>query len=87
MPMTLLQRLAAIDLSIPLADAQRIQKLRVLVAAGHVYATIPFPYFGLDGRLCQDAATVHSITPLGFKVLRYFGTAEAASGIDKDRGD
>ena len=59
MPMTLLQRLAAIDLSIPLADAQRIQKLRVLVAAGHVYATIPFPYFGLDGRLCQDAATVH----------------------------
>jgi len=85
MPMTLLQRLAAIDLSIPLADAQRIQKLRVLVAAGHVYATIPFPYFGLDGRLCQDAATVHSITPLGFKVLRYFGAAGAA-GIDKDRG-
>ena len=84
MPMALLQHLASVDLPTTLTDAQQIQKLRLLASVGHVYATIPFPYFALDG-LRQEPATVHSITPLGLKVLRYFGPADRASAIDKDR--
>jgi hypothetical protein len=56
------------------------------VAAGDVYATVPLPHCGPDGRWCQEAATVHSITALGYKVLRYFGPAEKAAALGKDRG-
>jgi len=85
MTMALLQHLAEVELPIQLTDPEQIYKLRVLVTAGHVYASIPLPYYGLDGRWCQDAATVHCVTPLGYKVLRYFGTAVAAPPISKDR--
>ena len=86
MPMALLQDLAELDLPITLDDVQQIRKLRVLVTAGHVYATIPLPYVGLDGRWYQERATVHFITPLGYKVLRYFGPADKSATVDKDRG-
>lgn len=85
MAMDLLQHLAEVELAAQLTDPEQIYKLRVLVAAGHVYASIPLPYYGLGGRWGQDAATVHCITPLGYKVLRYFGTAHAALPIGKDR--
>ena len=85
MPMALLQHLAEVDLPVPVSDADQIRKLRVLVTAGHVYATIPLPYVGMDGRWCQERATVHYVTPLGYKVLRYFGPADKAATVDKDR--
>ena len=86
MPMHLLQRLAETELPLTVSDAAEIHQLRMLVAVGHVFAAVPLPYFGLDGRWCQEAATVHCVTALGYKVLRYFGPSERAVTIAKDRG-
>jgi len=86
MPMQLLQRLAEAEMPVTLSDPAEIHQLRILVAVGHVFATVPLPYYGLDGRWCQEAATVHCVTALGFKVLRYFAPADKASTIAKDRG-
>jgi len=85
MPMAFLEHLARVDLPIKVSDQAQIHKLRVLLAAGHVYATVPLPYFRLDGTWCQDCATVHRITPLGYKVLRYFATTDNAWAFTKDR--
>ena len=85
MPIELLHDFTQVNLPITLDDVEQIRKLRVLVTAGHIYATVPLPYLGLDGRWCQDRATVHFITPLGYKVLRYFGPADNPAAVDKDR--
>ena len=85
MLMELLQDIAELDLPLTVDDAQQIQALRVLASAGHVYATIPLPYVGLDGQWNQARATVHMVTPLGYKVLRYFGPASKEETVAKDR--
>lgn len=71
--MTLLQTLAQAELPLKVDDENDIRKLRVLVSAGHVYASIPLPRIDLSGQWRQDPATVHQVTALGHKVLRYFG--------------
>ena len=85
MPMKLLAQLFEGVTPAQLTEPVELRKLRVLSVAGHVYASIPLPYVTLDGRWHQDPATVHQVTPLGHKVLRYFGPARSAQVFEKDR--
>ena len=53
-------------------DGGDVVQLRILQAAGHVFAKVPFTR--TEGwRWRQDAAVVYQVTPLGYKVLRWFG--------------
>lgn len=85
MPMTLLEHLAHVDLPLKVSDGGQISNLRVLVRPGHVYANVPLPCCGLDRNWRQEYATVYRITPLGYKVLRYFAATDDAEGFIKDR--
>jgi hypothetical protein len=84
-PMKLLDQLFDGAMPAQLTEPSDVRKLRILSMAGHVHATIPLPHFTLDGRWQQDPATVHQVTPLGHKVLRYFGPARPAQVLEKDR--
>ena len=85
MPMKLLAYLFEEAMPARLTEPAELRKLRVLSVAGHVHASIPLPYITLEGQWHQDPATVHQVTPLGHKVLRYFGPARSAQIFEKDR--
>jgi len=51
------------------ADPARIDRLRVLEAAGYIKVLIPAPRVDCDNRMRQSPATVLEIAPLGWKVL------------------
>jgi hypothetical protein len=85
MPMQLLDQLFDGVMPVHVTQPAEVRKLRILTVAGHVHASIPLPYFTLDGQWHQDPATVHEVTPLGHKVLRYFGPARPAQVFEKDR--
>lgn len=74
MPMELLEELAEMNLPVELVEPAEVDKLRVLLAAGHVDAVIP--------PVAQDQsrkpAIVLEITPLGRKALRLFGSPARA---------
>lgn len=78
MPMDLLAHLADVGVPTTLTQTSHVYKLRILVSAGHVYASIPIPRYHVDGSWRQEPATVHMITALGYKVLRYFGPTRPA---------
>lgn len=84
MPMDLLHQLAQTPLPAQVLQPHAIYKLRVLRVAGHVFASIPSPQYGIDGRWHQAPATVHQATALGRKVLRYFGPDAQGEGGEKD---
>jgi hypothetical protein len=84
-PMKLLDQLYDTAMPAELAESTEVCKLRILRVAGHVYASIPLPCVTLDGRWHQEPATVHQVTPLGHKVLRYFGPARSTQVLEKDR--
>ncbi len=85
MPMKLLAQLFEEAMPAQLTEPTELRKLRVLSVAGHVHASIPLPYITLDGRWRQEPATVHQVTALGHKVLRYFGPTRSAQVLEKDR--
>jgi hypothetical protein len=70
MPMELLEELADVDLPFEITDRADVEKLRVLLAAGHVDAVIP----PVTHDHSQNPAIVLEITPLGYKALRFFGS-------------
>lgn len=83
MPMTLLRKLAESPMPATVTDLGNIMQLRILRAAGHVLAKVPLPRpEGWHWR--QDPATVYSVTPLGLKVLRWFGPSDLQAP-EKDR--
>jgi uncharacterized protein (UPF0128 family) len=84
-PMKLLAQLFEKAMPAQVTEPAELRKLRVLSVAGHVHASIPLPYVTLDGRWHQDPATVHQVTALGHKVLRYFGPARSVQSFEKDR--
>ena len=61
----LLAELAQAPLPRAFDDLDDIEKLRVLVAHGHVQATIPPSYFDT----VQEPATVHLVTVRGYRAL------------------
>ncbi len=84
MPMDLLHQLAHAEIPATVTGPAAIYNLHVLRAAGHVYATIPSPHLDCDGHWQQAPATVHLVTALGYKVLRYFGPDRPEQGFEKD---
>lgn len=84
MPMDLLHQLSQTPLPAQVVEPHAIYKLHVLRVAGHVFASIPSPDYANDGQWHQAPATVHQVTALGRKVLRYFGPAEQDAGGQKD---
>jgi hypothetical protein len=70
MPMDLLEELADLDLPCEISDRVEVDKLRVLLAAGHIDAVIP----PVAHDQTQKPAIVLEITPLGRKALRFFGS-------------
>lgn len=83
--MALLHQLSQTPPPAQVVEPQAIYKLHVLRVAGHVFASIPSPEYAIDGRWHQAPATVHQVTALGRKVLRYFGPVEQSAGCEKDR--
>ena len=83
MPMNLLWRLAQSDMPATVTDNSDILQLQILISAGHVFASIPFPR-ATNWCWHQDAATVHCVTPLGYKVLRWFGPEDCSRDSEKD---
>lgn len=84
MPMDLLHRLSQTPLPTQAVEPQAIHQLHVLRAVRHVFASIPSPQSGIDGRRHQAPATVHQVTALGRKVLCCFGPAGQGVGCEKD---
>jgi hypothetical protein len=84
MPMDLLHQLSQTPLPAQVVEPHAIYKLHVLRVAGHVFASIPSPQYAIDGRWHQGPATVHQVTALGRKVLRYFGPVELGASCEKD---
>ena len=84
MPIELLAHLADVGVPTTLTERTHIYKLAVLVSTGHVYASISIPRYDVDGSWHQDPATVHMITPLGYKMLRYFGPYRPAPELPPD---
>lgn len=70
MPMALLEELAEVNFPFEVADPEDVDKLRVLLAAGHIDAVIPPVAHDQSRR----PAIVLEITPLGRKALRFFGS-------------
>lgn len=70
MPMELLEEIADMSLPFEITDRVEVEKLRVLLAAGHVDAVIP----PATHDHAQQPAIVLEITPLGHKALRFFGS-------------
>jgi hypothetical protein len=85
-PMKLLDQLFGEAMPAQLTEPRDVYNLRILDAVGHVHATIPLPRHMPDGRWHQGPATVHRVTPLGHKMLRYFGSARSERVFEKDRG-
>jgi hypothetical protein len=83
--MDLLHQLSQTPLPAQVVEPQAIYKLHVLRVAGHVFASIPSPQYAINGRWHQAPATVHEVTALGRKVLRYFGPVEQSVSCEKDR--
>ena len=81
----LLGRLARSQLPLTEADAEVIDRLRVLEAAGHIRVLIPPAHFDCDDCLRQDAATVFEILPAGWRALRTGGPDEEASPLSSPR--
>jgi hypothetical protein len=81
MPMGLLRRLAESQMPATVTESGDVMQLRILQAAGHIYAEVPLPR-AEQWQWRQDAATVYQVTPLGYKVLRWFGPPGGA--IEKD---
>jgi hypothetical protein len=68
--MNLLRELAEAKLPCRETDPAKIDRLRVLEAAGHLKVLIPPTHFDCDHRTRQDPATVFEITPHGWKSLQ-----------------
>jgi len=83
MPMHLLRRLADSEMPAEVTETGDIIQLRILQAAGHVYANVPFPH-GESWHWKQDPATVYQVTALGMKMLRWFGPPSIGA-LEKDR--
>jgi hypothetical protein len=83
--MDLLYRLSQTSMPAQVVEPNAIYKLHVLKTAGHVFASIPALHYASDGQWHQAPATVHQITALGYKVLRYFGPGDPAEYGEKDR--
>lgn len=84
MPMALLHQLSQTPLPAQVVEPHAIDKLHVLRPAGHVFASIPSPQYAIDGRWHQAPATVHQVTALGRKVLRYLGLTKQGGECEKD---
>lgn len=69
MCMNLLRELAEAKLPCRETDPAKIDRLRVLEAAGYLKALIPATHVDCDHRMRQDPATVFEITPQGWKSL------------------
>ena len=78
MPMNLLRRLADSEMPAEVTDTGDIIQLRILQAAGHVFAKIPLPR-GEHWHWKQDPATIYQVTALGMKMLRWFGPPSTES--------
>lgn len=70
MCMNLLRELAETKLPCREADPTKIDRVRVLQAAGCLKALIPATRVDCDHRMRQDPATVLEITPHGWKALK-----------------
>jgi len=83
MPINLLRRLAEGPLPTTVTQPGEVLQVRMLQAAGYVYAKIPFPRAeGWHWR--QGPATVYQVTALGYKAMRWFGPPHS-DAPEKDR--